>query len=294
VRWLIGTAIGAWLGAFGWKLLSMSSGLVLTAIGHPELVPLYSCTARLSTVVVQMGWIIPDSGLIGLAQLFGERRAQRLREVTRAMVRLHLIIAGGAVTLLLAVNPAFVTWWVTPALYGGHPLNLLLAAGVIVGSVTHALMTIASVLGRRLEIGVATIANGVLHVVVAWLLANAFGVAGIAAAALLAAAVTALPVGLRMTSERTGTTERELMATLAGWSARAWPTAVAALIVGLMVPSGAVWMAALAWLPIGALYLWMMRPMYRELPIDPRFRAMLARVRLVPAAEPLSVPELSV
>jgi O-antigen/teichoic acid export membrane protein len=293
VRWLVGSAVGAWLGAFGWKLLSMSSGLVLTAVGRPELVPLYSCTARLSTVVVQMGWIIPDSGLIGLAQLFGEGRAERLREVTRAMLQLHLIIAGGGVTLLLAVNPAFVTWWVTGALYGGDTLNVLLAAGVVMASITHALMTIASVLGRRLEVGAATVVNGVLHVIVAWVLARAFGVVGLAAAAIVAAGATALPVGLRMTAERTGTREAEFAAAVARWFARAWPTAVFALVVGWLVPRGAVWLAVIAWVPIAAVYLWTMRPMYHELPIDPKFRAMLERVRLVRAPETVSVPELS-
>jgi O-antigen/teichoic acid export membrane protein len=295
VRWLIGTAVGAWLGAFGWKLLSMSNGLVLTAVGHPELVPLYSCTARLSSVAVQMGWIIPDSGLVGLAQLLGEGRLARLREVTRTMLQLHLVIAGAAATFLLAINPAFVSWWVSPALFGGHRLNGLLAAGVVVGSMAHALMTIPSVLGRRLEIGWTTIANGGVHVVLAYVLATVMGFAGIAVAAIVAAATTALPVGLRITAERTGSTPRELAAGAIAWGARAWPAAVLALVAGVMMPVGAVWMAAACWAPIGVLYVWLTRPLYRDLPIDPRFRAALARVRLMPAVEPAAAaPELTV
>jgi O-antigen/teichoic acid export membrane protein len=295
VRWLITTAVGAWLGAFGWKLLSMSSGLVLTAVGHPELVPLYSCTARLSTVAVQMGWIIPDSGLIGLAQLLGEGRLQRLREVTRTLLQLHLVIAGAAATLLLAVNPAFVSWWVSPALFGGHRLNVLLAAGVVIGSVAHALMTVPSVLGRRLEVGWTTIAHGVVHVGLAYALASVIGFAGIAVASILAAAITAIPAGLRITAERTGMSVGEMVETVTAWGVRAWPAAGLALACGLVSPVGGVWTAAALWVPIGGLYVWLTRPLYRDVPLDPRLRSALARVRLMPAIEPAAArPELTV
>lgn len=282
-RRLMGTSIGGWLGLFGWKLMSMSNGLVLAATGFPELVPLYSCSARLSTTLMQMGWIVPDSGLVPLAQLYGEARPERLREITRAMVRLHLIIAGASVTLLLAINPSFVSWWVSESLYGGHKLNLLLAGGLVAASMTHALATVASVLGRRLEVGIATLGNGALQVGGALLLARVLGFEGIAVAAILAAVVTTLPVGLHLVAEQAGIPRRAIVDAARLWLARGgWLFAVA-LAIGLMVPTGAVWVAVVLWLPVGALYVWMMRPMYHELPLDPRFRTVLARIGLVPA-----------
>jgi O-antigen/teichoic acid export membrane protein len=285
LRWLARTSIGAWLGAFGWRLLSMSNGLVLTATGSPELVPLYSCTARLSVTLVQMGWIVPDSGLIGLAQLHGERRPERLQEVVRAMVRLHLIIAGAAMTVVLAFNPAFVAWWVSEALFGGHWLNGLLAAGIVAGSVTHAFATVASVLGRRTEVGLVTLANGVVQVAVAYLLTKMLGFQGLAIAAILGACLTMLPAGLRLLSAQTGVRRRVLITPMLQWGIRALPAMAAALAVGLWVPSGAIWSAGLLWLPIGMAYVWMIRPLYTEIPLDPRFRAILQMLRLVPPAD---------
>ncbi len=283
IVWLTRASLGAWFGAFGWKLMSMSNGLVLTATGHPELVPLYSCTARLSVMLVQMGWTVPDSGLVGLAQLHGEGRPERLRVVTQAMVRLHLILAGAAITVVLAVNPAFVSWWVSEALFGGHNLNVLLAAGIATGSITHALAAVSSVLGRRMEIGLATVANGVLQVMSAYALTYVIGFQGLALAAMLAAVATLLPVGLRMVARQTGTPARALLLAARQWAVRALPLCAVAFAVGLYVPVGAVWLAAALWVPIGAAYIWTMRPLYAELPLDPRFRTLLATLRLVPA-----------
>jgi O-antigen/teichoic acid export membrane protein len=296
LRWLARASVGSWFGAFGWKLLSMSNNLVLTVTGSPELVPLYSCTARLSVMLLQVGWIVPDSGLVGLAQLYGEGRTARLREVTRAMLRLHLMLAGGAATIVLAINPAFVSWWVSEAMFGGHWLNLLLAGGIAIGSIAHALATICSVLGRRLEIGFITMANGAVQVAAACALTFAIGFQGIAAAAILAAAVTTVPVGLRLLAALTGVGARALLSTLTEWSCRALPAFAAALGVGIWVPAGAVWLATAAWVPIGCLYVWMIRPLYAELPLDPRFRSVLAALRLLPQAEATTVaaPELVV
>lgn len=284
LRWLAATSVGAWLGSFGWRLLSASNSLVLAAAGNPELVPLYSCTSRLVITLTQMAWIVPDSGLIGLAQLHGEGRTDRLRAITHAMVRLHLILAGAVMTVVLAVNPSFVSWWVSEALFGGHWLNTLLAAGVAVASLGHAGATIVSVLGRRLEIGLATLANGVLQVTLAYALARTIGFQGIAVAAIVAAAVTLLPVGLRLLGTA-GTPAGALLNTVWQWLARASLPLLAALAVGLWVPSGALWRAALLWVPVGAVYVWMVRPLLAELPVDPRFRAVLAALRLMPVAD---------
>jgi hypothetical protein len=119
--------------------------------------------------------------------------------------------------------------------------------------------------------------------------------AGLAGAAVLAALATALPAGLRMTAERTSSQAASLLGDVRHWMMRASPVALAALGVGLLVPETMVWLAAILWIPLALGYLWTIRSMYSELPLDPRFRAMLARIRLVPADEPVAAaPELSV
>lgn len=289
MRWLLGTSTGAWLGGFGWRLLSMSNGLVLTVLRLPQYVPMYACTARLSTMLLQMAWVLPDSGLVGLAQLHGERKPERLRQIAAAMMRLHLIVAGGCVVALLAFNPAFVRWWVSPALYGGHKLNVLLAAGLLVGSFAHGLVTISSVLGRRMEVGIAAIANGILQIALAFLLVRAFGLPGLAAAAVIATLLTSVPAGMRLLARTSGVGITALFRIVGEWAARAIPVVVAAAAAGLLLRGSAVWMTGAMAVLIGVIYIWILRAAYRELPIDPRIRTLLERVRLLPPSEPPAV-----
>jgi O-antigen/teichoic acid export membrane protein len=284
---LVRTSVGSWLGAFGWRLMAMSNGLVLTATGHPELVPMYSCTSRLSSTLLQMGWVAPDSGLLPLAHLHGERNPQRLREIVRAMVSLHLIVAGGAAVVVLAVNPSFVAWWVSEALFGGHWLNLLLASGMIVAALAHATATIASVLGRRLEIGLAGIANGLVQVAGAYALALLVGFQGVAIAAIGAAVLTTVPVGLTLLGRQTGTSARALVGLVARWALRATGPLVVALAIGTFMPLGPLWLVIGAGLPVGLAYVWLMRPFYVDMPIEARFRSILEQLRLLP---PLPTP----
>ncbi|HSL24333.1 MAG TPA: hypothetical protein VK886_22555 [Vicinamibacterales bacterium] len=285
VRWLLHESVGAWLGVFGWRLLSTTNAIVLTAAGHPELVPLYSCTARLSTVLTQMGWVLPDSGLVGLAQLQGEGRPARLREVSAALLKLHVIIAGGTATLLVAVNPAFVSWWVGPQLYGGDTLNVLLAAGLLLGAITHALVTVSAVLGRRVEVGVAAIVNGLLQVGLAFLLVQRIGYVGLAVAALASAAVTTLPVAIRLAAATAGVSATASLLALRDWALRAAVPVAIALAVGLLAPAGRLPLALAMWVPVAVAYVWLLRPLIGDLPLDPKLHATFVRLRLLPAAE---------
>ena len=82
VRPLFANGAGVWLGTVGWALLAATNAIVITYLGHPEWVPIYAVTAKLSTMSTQLAWVLPDSGLVGLAQLYGEHRDPgRLRSV---------------------------------------------------------------------------------------------------------------------------------------------------------------------------------------------------------------------
>jgi hypothetical protein len=256
--------------------------------GHPEWVPLWACTAKLSAMATQMTWVLPDAGLVGLAQLQGEHdSAPRLRTVVQMMLRLHLLLAGGAATCALAFNAAFVTRWVGPALFGGPLLNALLATGIVVYSLTHGLSAAAAVLGNRLRVGTVTLANGVIQVAAALLLGRAFALPGVAAAGLLAAVAVAVPVTIALVRPAAGlsfaSVGREV---IAPWLRRASPMLAAGSVAGLLYPSLDLWGAALLTAGLGATYVWWMRPLYLELPIDPRLARCLVSLRLMPTTAP--------
>lgn len=283
-RDLLVNGTGVWLGGFGWQLLSASNGLVMTSLGRPEWVAVYACSAKLSAMATQLAWVIPDAGLIGLAQVNGERDgAARMGALVVMMLRLHLLLAGGATCLLLAVNPTFVSHWVGSSLFGGSPLNALLSVAIVTSSLVHGLLAAVSVLGRRLPAGLLTLATGLAQIGGAWVLGRVFGLPGIAAAAILAAAFVAVPAGVRLLRPALTMSLISLWRGLVcPWAVRAAPLAFAAGLVGLGYQRLAVPITIALTVAIGGAYLWQMRPLYAGLPADPRVTRWLTSLRILP------------
>ena len=243
IRPLLFNGAGVWFSTFGWQLLAASNSVVITYIGHPEWVAVYAVTAKLAMMCMQIAWVLPDSALVGLAQLFGEREsARRVREVVALMLRLHLILAGGAACGLLAFNPAFVTRWVGGPMFGGLWLNALLVLGVVLYSFVHGLITSASVLGNRLHVGVVVLVNGVLQVGAAIAFGHRMGLNGVALAGLIVGLLTAVPAGMVLLKPVAALTTRGLLTELVQpWLVRIAPIAAASALVGAMYGRLGLW-----------------------------------------------------
>jgi O-antigen/teichoic acid export membrane protein len=267
LRRLVMEGIGGWLGAFGWRLAAMNSSLVLAVTGRAEWIAIYACTSKTTQLLLQASWIVPDSALVGLSHVHGEGRNRRRREVVDALLKLYLVLSGGAALAVLVANPAFVRWWVGEAFFGGVMLNGLLAAGLVVTSIAHACAAVSSALGRRRRIGMASLLQGAVHLVVSAGLALSLGLNGLAAAVILSAAVTMLPIGLRTLGVAADVAPRDIGADIIAWSWRAAPVLVIGAAVGAAnVPS---WLAFGALAPLGIAYLWLTRSLYGSLPVPP-------------------------
>lgn len=224
---------GAWLGGAGVQLMERSSAVVLTLLGNPAIVTTLVCTSRIGQILTQMAWVLPDSALVGLAQLGGENNPARLREVARSIIRLNMVVAAGAACLVLAINPAFVRIWVGEKFFGGLPLNGLLAAEVISGSLVHALVTVVAVNGNRLQIGLATLLQGVIYVGLALILSRKYLLQGLLGADLLAPLFSTVPVSLSLVRSKLNLPLRQLGADIASLLIlRAGPCLLAAWAYG--------------------------------------------------------------
>ena len=279
---LVRESIGAWLGSAGVQMMERSSAVILTLLRFPAIVPVLVCTSRLGQSLTQMAWIMPDSALIGFAQLGGENKAERTREVSLSLIRLNLILAVLAACLVLAINPAFVRLWVGPPFFGGLTLNLLLAGEVINGTVTHALATIVAVQGHRLIIGLATLLQGLIYIFVALLLSRRFLLEGLIAADLIAPLCSTIPVSLLLLRGSIGLAVREIAReTGAMLMLRAVPCLIGAWAYGY-------WRADKAWLGELAcaafftvlIYVCVMAKEISKFPLPSRFKGWLRSARL--------------
>ncbi len=282
-KMLLTNGIGVWVGSLGWQLMSASNAIVIAYLGHPEWVPIYSCTAKLSSSAMQLAWVLPDSSQVSLAQIHGEAPPpSRLRGVVLMVIKLHLLLAGGAAVGVLIFNPAFVKAWVGAGMFGGLTLNALLAVGVVFYSMVHGLVTCAAVLGNRPRVGVAVLANGVLQLGLGVFLGHRLGLVGIAWAGIVAGALTSLPAGLMLLKPSTSMSLRALAGDLIGpWFVRIAPIAVVAAIGGGLYDSLGPWLSGVAGVVLGMAYLRAMRPLYDSLPFGPRVGAWLVRLHLL-------------
>src|SRR5205814_2650557 len=182
-------------GSLGWQLAFSSDAVILAFLGARDAVTTFAITSRPGLTLMQLSWTLPDAGLVGLSQLWGEAPA-RVGDAVAAMARLYLLLAGGVACAVLALNATFVRAWVGAPLFGGRPLNAALAVAVLSLSLVHSVAVPAAVLGNRLRLGVVTALNGAVHVALAIPLGAWLGPVGIALATALPGLVTTLPAGL--------------------------------------------------------------------------------------------------
>lgn len=265
MRVLYVEGLGTWIGGWGWRLIAASDGLVLAALGRPAQVAALACTHKLAQALVQLSWIPCDNGLVGLAQLAGEQHRERLRDAIVVMVRVYLALAGAVACVILAANPAFVRRWVGPELFAGSLANTLIAILVVAMSFGHSVAVIPSVLGQRLQIGFATLASGVLHLVIAVALGLPFGINGVLLSGVLSHGVVFGLLAWRPFSQATGMSESALLAeVLQPWLVRAIPMAALAIAFERFAATPPLPVTICAGALLAAIVVWYMRPLYLE------------------------------
>lgn len=281
--YLLKQGFGVWVSALGWRMVAASNSIVILSIGTPEMVVVYACTAKLGEILMPLSWQLSDSGLVGLAQLHGEGVGQRVREVVLAMLRLLLIGAGGVAVLMLALNHTFVTLWVGADKFGGLTLTSLLAATVIGLSLVHGIIVPAAVMGDRFQIGMVTLIQGGVNLLLALGLGSLFGLRGVAMAGLCSSFLIAFPLGMRFLKRRTGLSLRVLSREVfRPWLLRLVALFAISLAIGIWLPHKSL-IALLCLAPLlGCLYVWHMRPLYIGIPVPLRVKPWLMRIRLIP------------
>ena len=268
---------GGWLGNWGWRLSSATDAIVIVTFADPVGVTMLAMTAKLGQMLTSMAWVPGDSALVGLAQLGGEGRTERLRAAMSALFRVYLTLATVAACVILAANPAFVRWWVGPELFAGLRINAVLAAAVVAVTGAHALAGSVAVLGRRLYVGTATLIAGVAHVALALWLGASFGLIGIPLAGFIAQGFLLVPMLFPAVKAVAGFHADELIRrVLIPWGPRALVLIGAATAIGIAGRQAPVWIA----IPLGGTVALITLFFCRHLILDYPPVASLIRARL--------------
>ena len=281
--YLIGQGFGAWLGGFGWRMTAASNSIIIVSVSGPEKAVVYACTAKLAEVLMQLAWLLSDSGLVGLAQLHGEGKQKRIPEVVLSMLRVLLITGGGVAFVVLAFNASFVSLWVGADKFGGFGLNLLLAASVIGLSLTHGLFVAAATLGNRFQVGLVNLIQGLFNLSAAIPLVYLLGLPGVAVASLCSSILLSLPLGIRIFQRPTQLSLEDIWrAVLVPWCSRIVPVLIISVGVGIWMSHALIHLWVVLVPILGFVYIWHMRPLYNGLPLPLSVKPWLIRLKLIP------------
>ena len=284
LRQVTAQGVGSWTAGLGWRMVAASDSVIILSLLGPAAAVVYAMTAKMGTIGMQMSWQLPDAALVGLAQLKGEGRPERVRAVTVSLLRLLLVSSGAVACAVTAFNPAFVQLWVGPQRFGGLALNALIAAMIVSHSLGHGLFSTSATLGTRVQAGWAALAQGGVNLGAALLLGRWLGLPGVALAAVVSTVLVAYPAGVWMVRRTTGMTQGELWRHALGpWAWRGGALLLLGGAVGLLGVRVSPWLALSLAAPLALLYLWVMRPLYADLPLPARLRPWLVRLRLVEA-----------
>jgi O-antigen/teichoic acid export membrane protein len=285
VRGLMVEGCGAWLGGFGYRLLAASGGVILVASGHPEWATLYAATGKAAQILQQACWIAPDNALVGLAQLHGTGDRAGTRRVVLCTLNLHLLTSGAASIGLLAANPTFVRILLGPGVYAGDYVNVLLVAGLLLGSVAHGAFKAAAVAGLRPLVGSLTLVWGAVHCAAVAVLVQVRGLAGPGEAAIAVGLVAGLVPGVLVLHWVYDLSPSEVVGVIGRWLVRLLPFLAAAGWVGITLGTGQYHLLIGASLAIGIGFAVAVRGLVADVPWPASLRARLARLRLIPRGQ---------
>jgi O-antigen/teichoic acid export membrane protein len=231
------SALGEYIRRSGWisvsqvsqVLLNGTDVLVIGALLGPSAVVIYVCTGKLVSVLANQPQAILQSAAPALSELRRLGSRPRLFTVTAALAQATLAVSGLVACVVLAVNGAFVSWWVGAERFGGSALTVLLLVAMVVRHFNTTNVYALFSFGHERRLALSGLADGVATLAVTAALVKVFGMAGAPLGAIAGVVLAGAPLTLGALAREAGVTRRQLLRPLVPWL---WRCAVVLLVVG--------------------------------------------------------------
>jgi len=260
-------------------LLNGSDVMVVGALLGPAAVVPYACTGKLIAVLANQPQAILQSAAPALSELRMAGDRVRLFNVSAALAQATLAVSGLVACVVLAVNGAFVGWWVGADQFGGIGLTLLLLGAMMIRHFNTTNVYALFCFGLERRLALTGLAEGIATVALSAAFVKLFGIVGAPIGAMAAVVLLSGPLNVAALSRETGVGRRRLLTTLGPWF---WRFAVMVTVAGL----AGLWLRPSTFPPLallggsaGLLYsLLVMVPLLKS-PAGVYLRPLLARVR---------------
>jgi O-antigen/teichoic acid export membrane protein len=177
-------------------LLQGTDLIIVGRILGPAAVVPYFVTAKLLTVLSNQPLMLIQTAGPGLSELRTAESPARLHQVSTALTQATLIISGGIVCVVLAINEGFVSWWVGPEQFGGLTLTVLLLAAMLLRHWNTTVLYTVFAFGHDRRISLTTLADGILTVAVSIVLVGKIGPIGAAIGSIVGVCLVSLPANV--------------------------------------------------------------------------------------------------
>lgn len=174
---------------------SRSYGVIVAVVLSPSLVVVLEITRKAMITVVDLVSRLPASLLPGLSHLLGAREDDKWRPIVSLMFRFVLLLSllgAGAVFLL---NREFISLWTGEQFFGGEALSGLICLYALTQIINSASYNVIFAAGKIKVIVIAALIEAFLQISLSIGLGYAWGLKGIALAALMATAASLLIYG---------------------------------------------------------------------------------------------------
>ncbi|WP_180541764.1 oligosaccharide flippase family protein [Nevskia soli] len=255
------------------------SVIVGKMFGAAAIVP-YSCTGKLINVLSNQPQHIMRAAEPGLSQMRMSESRARLASVTNALSLAMLLASGLVVTVCLAVNPAFVQWWVGGKYFSGFGLTLLFSLSMVLRHLNITAIYTLFAFGHEKLLAMTSLADGVLSTALSILFALLLhSPAGIVLGSIASTCCVLGFANGRKLSAELAVRQRDLYKPLAGWFWRMVLVGFGAYVVSGLGPAKGFVAIAMMGCAAAAAYAGIMLPVALRSSLEPYLRPVLSRFR---------------
>lgn len=271
----------AWLGSSVWVSVAqvaqvLLAGTDLVIIGKvlgPAAVVPYAVTAKLVSVLANQPQMVMQAAMPALSELRASARSRaQLLRTTTALTQMMLLMSGGICVVVLLVNGAFVSWWVSPRQYAGPAVTACLLAGMLLRHWNTTAVYTIFCLGYERRIAVTTLIDGIVTVGAAVLLVRVLGPVGAVLGSVAGVCLVSLPANFAALIAGTGSSVAGVLVPLAPWFARFAGLAAGAAVLARAWPAAAPIPIAVAGVLAVAVYAAVMLPVALRAPLGTYLR----------------------
>jgi O-antigen/teichoic acid export membrane protein len=254
------------------------SVIVGKMFGAAAIVP-YNCTGKLINVLSNQPQHMMRAAEPGLSQMRMSESRARLAAVTNALSLAMLLASGLVVTVCLAVNPAFVQWWVGGKYFSGFGLTLLFSISMVLRHLNITAIYTLFAFGHEKLLAMTSLADGVLSTALSILFALLLhSPAGIVLGSIASTCCVLVFANGRKLSAELAVRQRDLYKPLAGWFWRMVLVGFGAYVVSGFGAKGFAAIASIG-CAAAAAYAGIMLPVALRSSLEPYLRPVLSRFR---------------